>query len=188
MTTKADLRKALRRARTEFTARADVVDRLLVSTLMAAEHAAPALAGARAVAFYVSNGVEVDPLPLLFRAIDAGIETVLPRIAEQDGPLTFHHWLPGDDLVPGPLGIVQPRRDAPVVVPDVIIAPLVGFDRALNRIGQGGGHYDRTFAALPDARRIGLAWSVQEMPAIEPDPWDVPLHGLATEREWIGAL
>ncbi|MEH3107957.1 MAG: 5-formyltetrahydrofolate cyclo-ligase [Sphingomonas fennica] len=187
MTNKAETRRALRRARTEFTARADVVDRLLVLTLMAAEHAAPVLAGARTAAFYVSNGVEVDPLPLLFRAIDAGIDTVLPRIAEDGGALTFHLWVPGDDLVPGPMGLVQPRRDAPRAEPDLIFAPLVGFDRALNRIGQGGGHYDRTFAALPAARRIGLAWSVQEMAAIEPDLWDVPLHGIATEREWIGA-
>ena len=70
--------------------------------------------------------------------------------------------------------------------PDVILLPLIGFDRALNRLGQGAGYYDRACAALPDARRIGLAWNVQEWPALPADPWDVPLDAVATQREWIG--
>ena len=89
--------------------------------------------------------------------------------------------------MPGAFGLLQPRSDAEEVSPDLILAPLVGFDRALRRIGQGAGFYDRAFARLPDARRIGLAWSVQEVDALPTDPWDVPLHAVATEREWIGA-
>jgi len=183
---KAELRAELRRRRIAFTGREDVMGQLLVMTLMVAEHAAPALNGARTVAAYVSNGVEVDPTALLFRAIDMGLSTALPRVTSKDAPLTWHEWHPGDELVPGALGLIQPRADAPPAEPDLIFAPLVGFDRSLNRLGQGAAHYDRAFAALPDARRIGLAWSVQEVEALTPDPWDMPLHGIATETGWIG--
>ena len=183
---KADLRATLRRRRRDFIGREEVMGQLLVMTLMVAERAAPALAGAKTVAGYVSNGVEVDPVPLLFRALDLGLRTALPRVGTPDGPMTFHHWYPGDELVPSLSGPLQPRADAPLVEPDLILAPLVGFDRRLNRLGQGGGHYDRTFHAVPAARRIGLAWSVQETAALAPDAWDVPLHGIATEDEWIG--
>ena len=184
--TKADLRTALRRRRIDYTGREEVMGQLLVMTLMVAEHAAPQLSGATVVAGYVSNGVEVDPLPLLFRAIDMGLPVVLPRVAEKGAPLDFHEWVPGDALESGPLGIVQPLATAPRMIPDLILAPLVGFDRALNRLGQGGGYYDRTFAALPQARRVGLAWGVQEVPELPVTEHDLPLHGVATEAEWIG--
>jgi 5-formyltetrahydrofolate cyclo-ligase len=55
----------------------------------------------------------------------------------------------------------------------------------MRRLGQGAGFYDRAFARLPAARRIGLAWSAQEADALPADPWDVPLHAVATEKEWI---
>jgi 5-formyltetrahydrofolate cyclo-ligase len=55
----------------------------------------------------------------------------------------------------------------------------------MNRLGQGGGYYDRAFARYPDALRIGLAWSVQEHDALPADPWDLPLHIILTEVELI---
>ena len=58
-------------------------------------------------------------------------------------------------------------------------------DRRGNRLGQGAGQYDRAFAAHPAAWRIGVAWSVQQVDALAPDPWDVPLHAIVTESEWI---
>ena len=61
------------------------------------------------------------------------------------------------------------------MTPDVIVAPLIAFDRAMNRLGQGGGYYDRAFARFPDALRIGLAWSAQELDDVPADPWDLPL-------------
>jgi 5-formyltetrahydrofolate cyclo-ligase len=66
--------------------------------------------------------------------------------------------------------------------PDVILTPLIGFDRRLNRLGQGAGHYDRAFARYENAWRVGVAWSVQEVPAIPADIWDVPLHAIITEE------
>lgn len=158
---------------------------LFVASLFVADRVKPHLAGAQTVAAYVSDGEEVDPLPILFQALDRGLAIALPRVTSRDQPMTFHHWIPGDELVGGPLGLRQPRPDAPIATPDLILAPLVGFDRTLNRLGQGAGFYDRAFAELPNARRIGLAWSVQETEALPADAWDVPLHAIATEREWI---
>jgi 5-formyltetrahydrofolate cyclo-ligase len=71
------------------------------------------------------------------------------------------------------------------VAPDLILTPLVAFDRSLARLGQGAGHYDRAFARYPLARRIGVAFSVQEVERLPTDAWDVPLHAIVTEREWI---
>ncbi|HEX8446510.1 MAG TPA: 5-formyltetrahydrofolate cyclo-ligase [Sphingomonas sp.] len=184
---KPALRSTLRAARARFVADEGVAAQRLVATLQLTEHAVPHLAGATIVSGYVSDGEEVDPLPLLFRAIDRGCDVALPRITGRDRPMVFHRWLPGDDLVPGPLGLLQPRVDADIVDPDLILTPLLGFDAALNRLGQGAGFYDRAFAERPAARRIGLAWSVQAVDALPIDPWDIPLHGVATELGWITA-
>lgn len=186
MNAKAILRAELRAARRAFVNDPAWRCDTLVFLLMLAERVVGRFGDARAIALYVSDGEEVDPLPILLQAVDRGLATALPRVIDRASPLTFHHWLPGDELVAGPFGLVQPRADAPEVEPDLILAPLVGFDRQLQRLGQGAGHYDRAFARYPAARRIGLAWSVQEAEELPLDPWDFPLHGIATEREWIG--
>lgn len=147
----------------------------------------PHLKGARIVAAYVATGGEIDPLEILLHVAGMGIRAALPHVESREQPMSFRFWLPGDELVAGPMGLTQPAADAPSCEPDLILTPLLGFDRALGRIGQGAGFYDRAFLAHPTARRIGLAWSVQEVDALPLDPWDVPLHGLATEREWIAA-
>lgn len=98
--------------------------------------------------------------------------------------MSFHHWT-DQAFVPGPFGIQQPSAGSPVLTPDIILTPLVAFDRAGRRLGQGAAYYDRAFAALPEAWRVGVAWSVQETECVPVDPWDVPLHAIATEKEWI---
>jgi 5-formyltetrahydrofolate cyclo-ligase len=99
--------------------------------------------------------------------------------------MRFLAWSPDRPLIPGAYGLHQPEGASDEIAPTLIITPLVGFDRHGGRIGQGAGYYDRAFARLPGAVRIGLAWSVQEMPQLPLDPWDVPLHAVATEQEWI---
>ena len=185
--TKPELRAMLRARRTAFVADPAWAADRLVHTLFAADHVTRRFGTARIVSGYVSDGAEVDATPILFAAIDRGLDVALPHVAARDAPMRFLRWHPGDPLVPGLFGLLQPRSDAPEVAPDLILAPLLGFDRALARIGQGAGFYDRAFARLPDAMRIGLAWSVQEVTALPTDPWDVPLHAVATEREWIAA-
>lgn len=184
--TKAAMRSELKVARREFAAGLACRGGLLIATLAVAERVAQRFGEARSVAAYVGLIDEVDPLPILLDAIARGLDTALPRIASPGAPLSFHHWIPGDALESGPLGLQQPAAGAPTIDPEFVVTPLVGFDRGLARLGQGAGFYDRTFTALPHARRIGIAWSAQEVPSVPTDTWDMPLHGVATEREWIG--
>jgi 5-formyltetrahydrofolate cyclo-ligase len=137
------------------------------------------------VSSYVPVGGEADPAPLEQAAVVAGCVLTLPHVVDRETPLRFLAWNVERALADGPFGLRQPPHDAHPLVPDIILTPLVGFDRRGHRLGQGAGHYDRAFAALPAAWRIGVAWSVQEVATLPADPWDVPLHAIATEQDWI---
>ena len=139
------------------------------------------------VASYAPMGGEADPAPFAKAALAAGARLALPHVVDRATPLRFLAW-DGHAHEPGPYGLRNPPGGAPEVVPDLILTPLVGFDRSGNRIGQGAGHYDRAFATFPEAIRIGIAWSVQQLPPLTPDPWDVPLQAIATEQEWISLM
>lgn len=141
------------------------------------------LAPGMIVASYMPVRGEADPAPLAQAAADAGCTIALPHVVDRATPLRFLAW--EAELVAGPFGLRQPLDHAGELAPDLILTPLVAFDRALGRIGQGAGHYDRAFVRFPDARRIGVALSLQEVPHVPTDPWDVPLHVIITEKEWI---
>ena len=172
---KRELRAALRAARGAFTPGGPI---LLAPAFLA--RLSPGLT----VATYRPMPDEVDPAPLAEAAHAAGCALALPRVAGRDMPMRFVRWTPGAALEGGPFGIEQPPAGAPDVSPDIVLAPLLGFDRRGNRLGQGAGYYDRAFATLPHAWRVGVAWSVQEA-AVPVEDWDVPLHAIATEKEWI---
>lgn len=138
------------------------------------------------LAGYVAMQSEANPYNLLKQAEDRGITLGLPWIGTGDD-MVFRAWSTGAPLMPADSGFDQPMAQSPELTPDIILLPLVGFDRAGNRLGQGAGHYDRALSRSPDALRIGLAWSVQECEALTPDPWDVPLDAVLTEAEWIPA-
>jgi 5-formyltetrahydrofolate cyclo-ligase len=133
---------------------------------------------ATAIGFYLPIGGEPDPLPLIFGY--AGV-TSLPALTADDPLMTFRRWSPGDSLMTSAWGGQQPLDTAATVIPDLIIVPLLGFDSAFNRIGQGGGHYDRYLAAHPSACRIGLAWEGQRVDSILAQPWDISLDAILTE-------
>ena len=137
------------------------------------------------IATYRPIGGEVDPALFDAAAVAAGARLALPLVVDRPTPLRFLLVQPGEPLADGPFGLLNPPAHWPQVRPDLILTPLIGFDRRGNRLGQGAGHYDRAFAEYPDAWRVGLAWSVQEVEALQPDPWDVPLHAIVTEKEWI---
>jgi len=139
------------------------------------------------VASYIPVGSEADPTPLAAAARAAGATLALPHVAQRDGEMRFLAWTDSDPLMPGTFGIRQPDAGAPELQPDIVLTPLVAFDDALNRLGQGAGYYDRAFARLPDAWRLGIAWSVQQLLMIDCDPWDVPLHAVVTERGMVRA-
>lgn len=136
------------------------------------------------VAAYHPVGSEADPAALVASARAAGCTLALPHVVNHATPLRFLRW-DGAPLLPGPFGLAQPPQDAAEVAPDIILTPLVGFDRRGNRLGQGAGHYDRAFLAHSGAWRVGVALSVQEVDSLPADPWDVPLHAVITEKEWI---
>lgn len=137
------------------------------------------------VTSYIPIAGEADPAPLARAALDAGCVLALPHVTTRDAPMRFLAWDGGAALEGGPMGLRQPAPDAPEVAPDIILTPLLAFDAALGRLGQGGGFYDRVFARHPDAWRVGIAWSVQRVDAVPRAPWDVALHAVATEKDWI---
>ena len=134
---------------------------------------------------YAASGSEAPAEALLAIAAEAGVATALPRFAARDAAMVFVMWRPGDPIETGPWRVDQPLGDAETLVPNLLLCPLLGFDRQGGRIGQGGGHYDRYCAAQPDLLRLGIAWSVQEVDAVPCAPHDLPLDAVLTEQEWI---
>jgi 5-formyltetrahydrofolate cyclo-ligase len=137
------------------------------------------------VAGYVSNGAEPDVLPWITTLVEAGFPCALPHIESRDATMSFKRWHPVDTLVEAPFGFLQPGDDQACALPDIILTPLLSFDRQGNRIGQGAGHYDRYFASHPHAIRIGVAWSVQQVAAVPVEAWDIPLDAIVTEEETL---
>ncbi|WEK43346.1 MAG: 5-formyltetrahydrofolate cyclo-ligase [Candidatus Sphingomonas colombiensis] len=137
------------------------------------------------VASYMPIGSEADPAQLARAAVEAGCVIALPHVIDRATPIRFLAWDTEAALAAGPFGLSQPHQHAAELAPDIILTPLLAFTRSLDRLGQGAGHYDRAFARFPDAWRIGVALSAQEVKALPVDPWDMPLHAIATEKEWI---
>jgi 5-formyltetrahydrofolate cyclo-ligase len=126
--------------------------------------------------------------PLLAR----GQQFLLPVI--EGGCLRFAPWRTGDDVTPNRYGIPEPTASGERLEPfqlDMVLVPLLGFDRCGHRLGYGGGYYDRSFAFLADQVRptepllVGVAYAFQELPRIEPASWDISLDFIVTERELI---
>ncbi|PXA94944.1 5-formyltetrahydrofolate cyclo-ligase [Nostoc sp. 3335mG] len=136
------------------------------------------------VASYVPIGCEADPAAFEAAALYAGATLAWPVVVDRESPISFHP-ASAHGMVTGPFGLRQPAGDLPAVIPDIILTPLVGFDSRCNRLGQGAGHYDRAFASWPEALRIGIAWSVQQVADLPCDPWDMPLDAIVTEAELI---
>ena len=181
---KADLRALARDQRRAFVATLDPLAHRLAFKVLPSP-LARRLADARSVALYMGLDDEAPAQRLAAPLIAMGKRVALPRVLDRLGSMDFLPWTPDAPLVPGPFRTSHPEPGDGPVTPDAIIAPLVGFDRALNRLGQGGGYYDRAFARFPDALRIGLAWSAQELDDVPADPWDLPLDIILTEAELI---
>lgn len=163
-----------------------VAERCAAAVLLA-ERVMGEVGDARTVAVYLPIGSEIDTLQLIDRLMARDVRIALPHVRGRRDTMRFLAWALGDPLPEGPMGLRQPESDAPEVSPDLILTPLLAFDAALNRLGYGAGHYDRAFAANMAARRVGIAWASQRVDALPIDPWDVPLHAVATETDWIAA-
>ncbi|TFU06680.1 5-formyltetrahydrofolate cyclo-ligase [Polymorphobacter arshaanensis] len=187
MTDKAQLRAALRARRAAFVVQLDAATAARLRAQLA-DVVMPQLTGAGSVAVYAAHGTEIDPADIAARLQQLGRRLLWPRVNNATDTLSFHACAP-QALVPGFRGLSEPPADAPAAIPGVILLPLVGADLAGNRIGQGGGHYDRTLAALRASghhpQTVGLAWEVQVVDAIAPDAWDQRLDALATPARWM---
>lgn len=133
------------------------------------------------VALYRAVGSELDTDALAQALAASGRTLCLPVVLERDAAMIFRLWSPGDPLEMDVAGCPAPFPLAATVIPDLIITPLLAFDDFGARLGQGGGFYDRTFAARPDAIRIGFAYDGQRLEDIPMDAHDQRLHGVLTE-------
>lgn len=125
------------------------------------------------IAAYAPHGAEIDP-----RGVANGM--AFPWFADAMAACQFRL---GPAVERGPFGVRQSRASAALVQPTVILTPLIAADRHGGRLGQGGGHYDRLIAALPDRAAvmvIGCAWDMQVVDRLNADPWDMALDALAT--------
>jgi 5-formyltetrahydrofolate cyclo-ligase len=131
---------------------------------------------------------EINPLPLMRKLADAGARLALPVVAGRGKPLTMRSWNFGEPLVSGVWGIREPPASAPEVFPDILIVPMLAFDRTGQRIGYGAGYYDMTIARLREMKPVialGIAYAAQEMASIPTTPRDAALDLVLTEREVI---
>ena len=114
--------------------------------------------------------------------MDAGQPVCLPVVLGDEQPLELRLWEQGAPLYEAGFGTLAPADSAPRVEPDVILMPLLGFDRHGTRLGYGGGYYDRTLAPLSKRPRlVGFAFAAQELDLIPREAHDVPLDAIVTE-------
>lgn len=142
------------------------------------------LHSSQVVAVYWPLGHELDPMPLLKTLHALGHQMVLPVMLGASKPLIFRSWRPEDLLQDAGFGTREPSEDKPVFEPDVILAPLLAFDRHGFRLGYGGGFYDRTIEKLRQKKSllvIGLAYAAQEVEEVIKGPYDEPLDAIVTE-------
>lgn len=125
---------------------------------------------------------EPDLRSWLEGALARGATAALPVVETPRAPMAFRSWRPGDALVPGVWNIPVPAKGV-AVQPDIVVAPLVGFDAGCYRLGYGGGYYDRTLAVMPQRpRAIGVGFALGELGSIYPLPHDVPMDIIVTEE------
>jgi 5-formyltetrahydrofolate cyclo-ligase len=136
------------------------------------------------IASYSAVADELDPAVLNDALRAQGYSIALPVIVGKKKPLVFRLHEPGDMLLANPLGIFEPASSAQGVEPDVLLVPLLAFDGKRNRLGYGGGYYDRTIKRIRAKKpltTIGIAFSFQRAESIPVGANDVPLDKIVTE-------
>jgi 5-formyltetrahydrofolate cyclo-ligase len=139
------------------------------------------------VAGYWPVGGEIDGRPLLAALAKAGRIVALPRMETRAGPARFFAWRGGDALTADAFGVPAPPPTGADLAPRLILAPLLAFDRAGHRLGQGGGHYDRIISLYRahGCVAVGLAYAEQEMKLVPHGAHDAHLDWVITPKEAI---
>ena len=135
------------------------------------------------VSAFLAIGEEINPAPLMSRLHRNGATIGLPVMIGKGKPLVFRAWTPGVPLVARMWGIREPDETAPLVEPDVLLVPLLAFDRSGHRLGYGGGFYDRTLRRLRGLKPVvvvGLAYASQEVDAVPHLDYDERLDWVLT--------
>ena len=150
------------------------------------------LTDVRVAGYWASHG-EL-PLNLVIPPLAARGQRFLLPILAKGKELHFAPWRDGDPITPNRYGIPEPVAPHEWFAPfqlDLVLVPLLAFDRRGHRLGHGGGYYDRSFAFLKEQSRptepllVGVAYAFQEVESLDAEPWDVPLDYVATDRELI---
>ncbi|MGU9961776.1 MAG: 5-formyltetrahydrofolate cyclo-ligase [Candidatus Puniceispirillales bacterium WSBS_2018_MAG_OTU23] len=136
------------------------------------------------IAGYWPIKTEIDPRPVMLALAKRGMTTALPRTPAPAAALTFHQWRDGDDLVGGLYGTSEPKPDAPICTPTLLLVPMLAFDDDGFRLGYGGGFYDRSLAVLKQSGNrvfaLGIAYDSQRVDELPLAPHDVKLDGVLT--------
>lgn len=149
------------------------------------EHVPAAQFKGRVIGGYWPLARELDILPLLEACNAQGHDLALPCTPRRGHPLTFRKWAPGDGLKAGPHGTREPFPENAETLPNLILVPLLAFTQHGERLGYGGGYYDRTLAELKSEQEIfacGIAYAAQEAATLPVDEYDYPLDGILTEQ------
>lgn len=134
------------------------------------------------VAFYWPLSGEPDLRPFVSELIHRGGSAALAVIVRKKQPLEFWHWDESTVMEEGGIWDIPTPAERRVVVPDVVLVPLVGYDEIGHRLGQGGGYYDRTLATLdPSPLRVGVGYELGRIETIRPQQHDVPMDAIVTE-------
>ena len=187
----ASIEDAKARLRREALARRDALPAPLRAAAAEAIASRPfpvAIAPGTIVSGFMPMKSEINPLPLLRKLAEAGAALALPVVAGKGKPLAMRAWAFGAPLASGVWGIREPMPDSPEVAPDILIVPLLAFDRRGHRIGYGAGYYDMTIAALRANKPViaaGIAFAAQEIAEVPTTPRDARLDLVLTERDVI---
>jgi 5-formyltetrahydrofolate cyclo-ligase len=184
----ADLKASVRR---DAVARRDALpaaERLAAAETIAVRPFPLPITPGTIVSGFMPLKTEINPLPLMRALAAQGARLALPVIDGRGKPLVMRAYRFGDELNSGQWGIKEPKPEAGDVAPDVLLTPLLAFDRSGNRIGYGAGYYDMTIAKFRAAKpvvAVGLAYAAQEIPAVPVTERDARLDLVLTEREII---
>ena len=184
----ADLKSQIRR---DAVARRDALPaaaRAAAAEAIAARPFPLKIAPSAIVSGFMPLKTEINPLPLMRKLAEAGAQLALPAIDGRGKALIIRAFAFGDALNSGQWGIREPKPGAPEVAPDILLVPMLAFDRRGNRIGYGAGYYDMTigkFRATKQVIACGIAYAAQEIAEVPVSERDARLDLVLTEREVI---